>query len=217
MDSQQKIWDQLYQQQLHWNRETLDLPLLLENKIVLELGVGSGKTLKSILRQKPKQITAIDFSDQSLQHCKKEFSHYPNLVFVKSQVSKLPFKPKTFDVIVCYYILNNLLLKERNKAVEEMIHVINQNGLIIFEDLAAGDFREKQGQASSAKQPEIHTIIKPSGLVHHFFSPEEVEELFSKFKGQTIKQKTLTPIKNQKQFKRKIISAIFTFQKSNNK
>jgi len=62
MKNQESIWDNLYKRNLTWKKETI-LPNILQNKSVLELGVGTGKTLHSIIRQNPKSITAIDFSE----------------------------------------------------------------------------------------------------------------------------------------------------------
>ena len=95
---QERIWDELYSSNLSWKKETLELPNLLKNKNVLELGVGNGKTLASILRQKPSSIIAIDFSQKSIDLCKNQFKNQKNLTLKKANL--LSFKSKVkFDVI----------------------------------------------------------------------------------------------------------------------
>ena len=74
MNNQKEIWNNEYRANKDkWKKETLIIPELLRGKNVLELGVGNGKTLISILKQKPGKVTAIDFSEEAINHCKSKF------------------------------------------------------------------------------------------------------------------------------------------------
>ena len=192
MESQKPLWNKLYKSRLDWKKETLNLPNLLKSKIVLELGVGTGKTLKSILKQKPKKVLAIDFSEEALQICKENVKD-SRVSFVNSDILNFQSGEK-FDVIVCYYVLNNLEENERKRAVEKMQNLLNKEGIILFEDFAKGDFREKQERKDN--------------LFCHFFSESEVKELFRDFSEIKIKTRTLSLIRTDKKLKRRIISAI---------
>ena len=108
MKDQEIIWDCIYTRGLFWKKSTLDLKKVMRDKTVLELGVGNGKTLKSIIAQKPKQVTAIDISSEAIKIA-KECIKSDKVIFVKSDFLKFKTKHK-FEVIVCYYFLNNLYL-----------------------------------------------------------------------------------------------------------
>ena len=113
MTSQKEFWDEEYKNNSDkWKKETLFLPSLLHNKRVLELGCGNGKTITSILRQKPSEVTAIDFSSEAINLAKKNFNG-KFINFIQADVKDLPFRHKEFDVVICFYILNNLLAEER--------------------------------------------------------------------------------------------------------
>lgn len=199
MLSQEKIWNEEYgKHRIKWAKDTKTLPLLLKNKIVLELGLGNGKTLRSIIKQKPKEVIALDFSLEALKQVKKEF---PSAYLVNSDVTNMPFPDNQFDVVVCYYILNNLSEKERKQAVKEIHRVLKPKGKVLFEDFAVGDFREFGTLVSK------HTIRKKNGIICHFFTVKELSTLFSSFSMINLKEKSSFPIKHKK-LKRKIISGI---------
>jgi len=207
MKNQEAIWNIEYKaNKQKWHKETINLPKLIENKKVLEIGVGNGKTLKAILRQNPKTIAAMDFSSEALNACKKIF-HEKKISFVKANMTNLPFENEEFDIIICYYVLNNLLEKERKKAVKEINRVIKTRGKLLFEDLAVGDFRETN---KNQKTIESHTIKNKKGIICHFFEIKEIKKLFNRFSTKKLTQRTFNPIINKPKLKRKIISGIFT-------
>ena len=204
MEKQEKIWNREYLEKGRlWSRETINLPRALKGRRILELGAGNGKTLKSILKQKPDSVIAIDFSSEAIRQCKTLFPICRHLTLLNANILNLPFNTNDFDVIVCYYILNNLLKKERQRAVKEIYRVLKPKGKIIFEDFAVGDFR----QDKQAKTIEPNTIRKKNGIICHFFTKAEIKSLFGPFKNLKIKESNSMPIKH-KPLERKIISAV---------
>lgn len=200
--NQKKVWDIEYKQhRIKWHKDTQTLPKILKNKIVLELGLGNGKTLRSILKQKPKETIAIDFSGEAIKHAKKEFT---DTKFIKADITRMPFPKEQFDVVVCYYLLNNLSEKERKRALSEIYRVLKKKGKLIFEDFAVGDFREKESKIISQ-----HTIQKKNGIVCHFFTIKELKTLFKNFSQLKFQEKTSKPIIH-KSLKRKIIFGAIT-------
>jgi ubiquinone/menaquinone biosynthesis C-methylase UbiE len=202
MKSQESIWDKLYHKNLRWKKEANDLPNLLKGKSVLELGVGNGKTLISILKQKPKLVTAVDFSQEALDQVKDSIPSQ-GITYLKADLTQLPFNDE-FDVIVCHYVLDNLLEPGRKEAIIQMSKSLKQGGIILFEDFAVGDFREKEG----IKDIESHTFERNDGLICHFFVKKELESLFKSFKDIKISEKSLRPIRLNTKLERRLISAI---------
>lgn len=205
MKSQEPVWDKLYNKNNNlWNRETSNMPDILKNKEVLEVGAGNGKTLHTIIKQKPKSITAIDISREAINILKSLFKE-KNIKFINESIIRTTLKKERFDIIVCYYVLNNLREYERTRAVEEMHRLLKDKGTILFEDFAVNDFRQKEGKSLNSEE---NTIIKNNGLIHHFFTKEELNNLFRRFKSIDLKKKSFSPFRNKKHIQRRLISAI---------
>ena len=198
---QEEVWDEEYGK-MEWRKETRALPKMLEGKKVLELGVGNGKTLIAIHRQNPKEIHAIDFSQKAIDICKEKFQ-LDDIKFLKADVLNPPFEDNSFDAVVCYYVLNNLIESERKKAVGEIYRVLKKEGIVLFEDFAVGDFRFKKGSNMIAE----NTLIKANGIICHFFQDKEIKELFKDFSKVKIQIIETKPLRG-KDYTRKLINAI---------
>lgn len=179
----------------------MDIKEIIYKKSVLELGVGNGKTLKTILSQKPKEVVALDISQEALKKAKESIKS-DKIIFLKSDILSLNINKK-FDIIVCYYFLNNFKKKNRIKVIKKIKSLLKQNGTILFEDFAVGDFRAKR----YIKKIEKNTIQKQNGLICHFFEKDEIIDLFNDFKNIKIEEKTFKPIRRDSSIKRKIIKA----------
>lgn len=187
MKNQERIWDELYELKLTWHYET-EFSGDVRGKKVLEIGVGTGKTLRALIKKEPAKIVAIDTSTRAVDECRVLESY--KVQVLKEDVLEMPFKDKEFDVIVCNYILNNLVEKERKRAIKEIKRVLVKGGKVYFEDFALGDLREEKG-----KRIEKNTFEKGNGLICHFFSDDEVRDLFRGFSKTEIKTKTFKPFR----------------------
>ena len=206
MDNQKKVWDNEYSQNKNkWHKETTSLPTIKRSAKVLELGVGNGKTLKAILKHKPKEVTAIDFCKEAINLAKSN-TLFKNIKFIKTDVRELPFKDNYFEIVVCYYTLNNLIEKDRIKAVSEIHRVLKPKGKIFFQDFAVGDFRQKEKN----KAVEDNTIQNKSGIICHFSTKRELNILFKEFSNIKITTKITKPITHKPKLKRKILSGIIS-------
>ena len=199
--NQEKIWDDLYEH-LTWKKETVDLPSIMKGKKVLELGVGNGKTLISILKQKPSEVYGIDSSIKAIEKSKIIFGDKVNLIV--GDAKDLPFSNNSFDVVIAYYILDNSIRKDRLRIISEIHRVLKKKGVCVFEDFSINDFRNKGKKHRTDK----NTKVKKNKLICHFFNEKEVRELFDKFSMLKIKTSKFYPIKNKINLKREIINCV---------
>ncbi len=197
MKNQENLWNSLYAKGLSW-KKTNKIQENLKDKLVLELGVGNGKTLKSILEHDPKHVTAIDISGEAINLVKKSINS-EKVSYITGDFLKTKIKDK-FDIIVCYYFLNNFKEKDRKEVVTKIISMLDKKGIILFEDFALGDLREK------GKEIGDNTREKQNGLICHFFSKEEIRKLFKGFDIE-MRERIFSPIRKNKEIQRKIISA----------
>lgn len=199
--NQKEIWNKLYSNGKEWKKETMNLPDFFRNKRVLEVGVGNGKTLISILKQKPKEVIAIDISEKAIEICKNNFE----IKFICESIEQTSFKDKSFDIVVLYYVLNNVDRKTRMNILKEISRILREGGKIIFQDFSYKDYRKE----NKKNLPEKNSFVDNSGLICHFFDIEEIKVLFKEFRVLDIQEIISKPMKFDKKKRRAIINGVF--------
>jgi ubiquinone/menaquinone biosynthesis C-methylase UbiE len=203
MKKQQKIWDKLYLSRVEWHFESkLSDNIKLEGKKVLELGVGTGKTLKSLIGKGAKEIVAIDNSKEAVKIVKNNIKD-KNVRVIEGDILDIPLNDNGFDVVVCYYVLNNMLEGDRKRAIGEIKRVLADKGIILFEDFAVGDIRQSRKEG---KEVEKNTVKRKDGLICHFFDEKEIKEMFKGYDLE-VKTKEFKPFRALNE-KRSIVSAV---------
>ncbi|MBM3230049.1 class I SAM-dependent methyltransferase [Candidatus Pacearchaeota archaeon] len=191
--NQQALWDAFYKKQ-SWQRETTSLPKgSCTGKRILELGCGNGKTLRAILAQEPRAVVAVDFSAQALKQAQETIKD-KRVTFVQAEVFALPHELGKFDSILCYYLLNNLSLKEQKKFFSFLNSFLTSSGTLFIEDYAKGDYREN----------------KKSLFKRTFLTKAALTQVLQNYQS-TITEHAFTPYKKASAT-RKIIRAIATQQ-----
>jgi ubiquinone biosynthesis O-methyltransferase len=100
----------------------------LKNKKMLEIGCGMGG-LSVILAKKGCDITALDFNLDYLEITKLRASRYNlNLNLINSTAENLPFNDKSFDIILCYDVLEHT--KDPYKVIKEISRVLKPEGQV---------------------------------------------------------------------------------------
>lgn len=197
MKKQEDIWNSLYSSGLSWKLES-DIPNICKNKIVLELGAGNGKSLASIMNQKPKEVYAIDFSDAAVDICQKKFKN-KNIFIEKADATSLPYEDSTFNVVICNFILDNIADKDLSKLAAELHRVLKRQGKVFFSDFSKGDYRENSFVKDFSEQ----------GRYCKFFTIEEIGKIFKDFKTINLDIIESFPIRTDKSKKRRIITGLF--------
>ncbi len=196
MERQDRVWDREYGGRgTRWARRNRELPGHLEGSLVLEAGAGNGKTLWNILERRPAHVVAMDFSRQALRRLREELDPSSQVSALRADLRCMPFRDGAFDSVVLHYVLDNMLAPERRTAVSEASRVLRHGGRIVFEDFAAGDFRQETGKRTS--EPEPNTILKKKGLICHYFGTAELTGLFEGFDGVEAKVRETRPIRNK--------------------
>jgi len=196
--NQHSLWDTFYKTNKKWGKETLTLPNVCTHKRVLELGCGNGKTLKAILKQNPSEVVALDFSAQALIQVQEAIAD-PRVTFIQADVTHLPVHLGTFDIIVCYYLLNNFTLSAQKKLITSLKAFLAPQGILLIEEYAQGDHREQQ----------------TSPFQRTFLSKEQLTKLLEGYEINTLTEHSFSPYKHA-QNKREIIRASATLSASSN-
>lgn len=180
MNSQQRAWEDQYRKSKQiWCGTPAHLPALPKNARVLELGCGNGKTLAALCTYSS-SVIAIDISLSALRTCagRDDCAHAQ---LIGADIRNLPIKNTTFDIILAHHVLGHLNEEERKKAAEAIIRVLRPDGILSVQEFSVNDFRYGSGE-----EIEKQTFLRGNGISTHYFTGDELSELFSK----------LTPVQN---------------------
>jgi len=169
VDSHLKAWDKDYASRGRlWGGAVMDLPLLPEGSVVLELGCGDGKTLSAL--PGGGKIVALDVSLEAL-HLARRVRTDANLIL--ADASCLPLREKSFDAVFAFHVTGHLLAAGRRALAREAARALVPGGRLFFRDFSGQDMRAGQGE-----EVEQGTFLRGSGILTHYFTKSEVEELF---------------------------------------
>lgn len=101
-----------------------------KEKKVLDVGCGTGRFLLRGVKE-ARHVVGIDLSSEMIKACKQTFTSHElddKATFVVGDAYKLPFVDEEFDIAVSTCVL--FLLPEPMIAMEEMIRVIKEDGMI---------------------------------------------------------------------------------------
>ena len=102
----------------------------IAGKEVLDFGCGIGSISRKVINYKPKNILAIDISDQSILIAKKRSEELNlNINYQVQNCEKTTLPSKSFDLIYGSGILHHLDL---SKCLLELNRLLRANGVIIF-------------------------------------------------------------------------------------
>lgn len=97
------------------------------NKIVIDVGCGTGYGCE-ILAQKAKRVYGIDYDNEAINYCKKNFAT-PNIIFIKMDANSLDFAKK-FDIAVTFQVIEHM--SNLSNFVQQLKRVVKQNGMIFI-------------------------------------------------------------------------------------
>tara|TARA_Y100001970_G_scaffold42580_1_gene53037 strand:- start:158 stop:1060 length:903 start_codon:yes stop_codon:yes gene_type:complete len=110
-----------------------------KNKIVLDVGCGSGRwcVLASLL--KAKKVIGIDSSKKNINYNKKKFIKYSNIYFKYGESAKLKIKNNFSDITISYGVAHHTV--DMFKSINELIRVTKKGGIILLLVYGDGGFR----------------------------------------------------------------------------
>jgi ubiquinone/menaquinone biosynthesis C-methylase UbiE len=100
----------------------------------LEIGCGAGKLSSYLMDEYNWNMTGIDLDTEQIEKAKKNHGGSEYLKFIESDVNKLPFQNKDFDLVIMVDALHHI--PNHNKALSEICRVIESNGLFVLIDFA---------------------------------------------------------------------------------
>jgi len=118
-------------------------------------------------------VIALDFSSRAVTLCRKAIpDHWHGQVMI-ADARWSPFKSTTFDAIFAIHVIAHLHAPDRKYITGEIIRLLRQGGMLFFCEFSTDDFRFGKGH-----ETEKATFRRGTGIITHYFSEEEVSDLF---------------------------------------
>lgn len=97
-------------------------------KKILDDGCASGSMANEISKILPKsKVTGIDVYNKAIKFGKTQ---YPHIKFLVADAHKLPFRNKSFDLVICYETIEHVV--NPVKVLQEIKRVLKKDGLGII-------------------------------------------------------------------------------------
>ena len=116
-----------------WRKEAAHLVAGSRPLRVLDLAAGTGALAKVIARKTRRPIVAVDASKQMLDLLQAKRGRSPQLLPVRADAMRLPFKEETFDAVAMAFGLRNM--PSLPGSLTEMRRVLRPGGLIALLEL----------------------------------------------------------------------------------
>ena len=166
-------WEKEYTRRgMLWSGATHDLPDLPLHSRVLELGCGNGKTLFAMI-QRGWDVTAIDFSSRAVALSREVCGGPSHGHLMVADACCPPFKNDSFDAVFAIHVLGHMYEPERDQITTTLHHILKPKGILFFSDFSTEDFRFGKGH-----ETEPATFSRSPGIITHYFTREEVIDLF---------------------------------------
>ena len=153
----------------------------IEAKTILDLGSGSGRHV-IYLAQNGFRIFGLDNSPEGINLTEKWMSSEKvsaNIQF-QNMEDLLPYGDAFFDGVISVQVIHHAKIETIRKIIGEITRVLKRKGLL-FVTVPTTNHHHKY------KEIETNTIIPldgpEKGLLHHYFTPEELREEFKDFEN----------------------------------
>ena len=106
-----------------------------EDKLLLEVGVGSGRNAKPLLEKIRPCLVGLDLTREMLNNARnKLLAHKQHFDLILGDAEHLPFAAETFDAILCMSTMH--YFEDQEKTLEDYGRLLKQGGTFVYGDLS---------------------------------------------------------------------------------
>ena len=155
-------------------------------KRILDLGCGTGRHL-AFLSRAGFEVTGFDSSKTALDLAKKWLieEELEAAVHLGRMEETFPYPDDYFDAVVSVQVIHHNLMRDILITVREIERVLKSKGYLFITIPILGPKPENTDEDWHLHQVEDGTFIPKSGpesgIPHHYFTEEEIHEVFSNF------------------------------------
>ncbi len=170
-----KAWNDDYKRSIWKGHYSLDMLESCSQGRLLDAGCGSGKYAIPLM-MRGFDVVAFDVSKMGLKIAQTRCARRNlDIDLLAANVYQIPFKNDSYDIIWCYGVLQHLLSKEREHAVNEFRRILKKDGILFIEVFGEDDMRY------GGNEVENNTFSRENGIVYHYFNKNEIAGLLKGF------------------------------------
>ena len=169
----------------------------ISGNTILDAGCGTGK-FTNTLEEISNQYIGIDLSNYQLAKARQK-SKKINSKFIQANLSHIPLKDQSVDVIVSTWVLGTIKdLEERNKCIAELKRVLKKDGkIILVENDTLGEFELIRGKDKTNETNNYNDYLKSCSFTQsmslktyfRFQNLEKAKECFNTIYGKKVSNK----------------------------
>ena len=209
-----RIWNELHKDERHQVKYPSENVIRFVRKNfrcdgtenILDLGCGAGRHLVYLA-----EINIVpwggDFSASGVACSKEMLERYGYGQYCENVLDTtsydLPFNDNFFDGLICWGVLYYMDIVHIRESVKEIERVLKRGALALVLIRTVNDYRYRDAKLSGAKEIEDNTFflsendatksaVEEDGMLMHFFTKDEVEEIFVGFTEVSIDTVTQT-------------------------
>ena len=150
-------------------------------KTILDFGSGAGRHT-IFLAKVGFRVIAFDISLSALKQLNEraKTGKLDDVFLSQSEMSKLPFADGAFDAIVGNNVLHHSTTLGISASLSEVFRVMRMGGVGYFSVLSRNDYKYGTGKPVEPAT-YVSAELDETGIIHHFFSEDELRSCFSKF------------------------------------
>jgi len=141
---------------------------------ILDLGCGTGRHTVLLADEKC-EVYGCDFSQKAIDMISQLISDGH---FSCCDMAALPYEDEFFDALLCHHVLQHGMSNDVQQAICEIKRVLRPGGYLALTVIST-----EHPKCATGYEIEPHTRMDTDSidgrLPHHFFSKEELHELFS--------------------------------------
>jgi ubiquinone/menaquinone biosynthesis C-methylase UbiE len=149
--------------------ELIDAFASFDGKLLLEIGVGSGRNAKPLLEKVKLQLIGLDLTKEMVLIAKnKLLGHRKRVDLIVADAERLPFKTAMFDGILCVSTMH--YFEHPEDTLENAAQALKNGGTFFYGDLSPheSDDQEFFERLERAISKAHFRYLKPSQLEHLF-------------------------------------------------
>jgi ubiquinone/menaquinone biosynthesis C-methylase UbiE len=117
---------------------------------VLDVGAGTGRTLRLLATARPKEkYFALDLSPYYLRRAGRVLEAVEDVSFLVDNAERMPFRDGELDVVTSTFMFHELPARARATVAREMFRVLRPGGLLVIED-----------SAQPSESPELEVFLQ---------------------------------------------------------
>ena len=184
MSQSTNAWNELYKQRGRvFTEPHEDMPgivkLLIDRGVstILDLGSGTGRHVVYLARS-GFSVCGLDNSPEGI-HITRQWLVDEGLdarLQLQSMTEKLPYEDAFFDAVISVQVVHHAHRETIRDAVQEITRVLKRGGFLFI------TVPKLRNQGTRFRQLEPNTFVPldgpERGLPHHYFTPDELREVF---------------------------------------